>query len=153
MRLKIPNDQIMALHEALTRAGTDEIGGQIFGEQLAPSNFLAAELTFQKRRGTFSRFIVDLLQAARDALQFFDRTQHRYARFNYIGEWHSHPSFDVYPSVTDVETMRELVRDPDFKGRFAVLMITKLEHKTVQSGGWLFDPNGREFQIELELRR
>lgn len=149
MRLKIPNDQTIALHEALARAGTNEIGGQIFGEQLAPSNFLAAELTFQKRRGTFSRFIVDLIQAARDALRFFDRTQHRYTRFNYIGEWHSHPSFEVYPSVTDIEAMRDLVRDPDFKGHFAVLMIAKLEREGIKAGGWLFDPNGCEFQIEL----
>lgn len=151
MRLEIPNDQISALHEALASAGTKEIGGQIFGEQLAPSHFLASELTFQKRRGTFSRFIVDLIQAARDALQFFDRTQHRYTRFNYIGEWHSHPSFDVCPSITDIETMRELVRDPDFKGHFAVLMITKLEREIIKAGGWVFDPNGREFQIELEF--
>src|SRR5690606_32772117 len=78
MRLKIPNDQVVALREALARAGTSEIGGQIFGEQLAPSHFLASELTFQKRRGTFARFFVDLIQAARDALKFFDRTQHHY---------------------------------------------------------------------------
>jgi hypothetical protein len=151
MRLKIPNDQVTALHKALSSAGAKEIGGQIFGEQLAPSDFLASELTFQKRHGTFSRFIVDLIQTARDALQFFDRTKHRYTRFNYIGEWHSHPSFNVYPSVTDVETMRELVRDSDFKGNFAVLIITKLESETIKAGGWLFDPNGREFQIKLEL--
>ena len=80
MRLKLPSDQISALHEALARAGIDEIGGQIFGEQLAPSHFLASELTFQKRRGTFAQFIVDLVQAARDALRFFDKTRHRYAR-------------------------------------------------------------------------
>lgn len=147
----IPNDQVTALYEALLIAGTKEIGGQIFGEQLVPSNFLASDLTFQKRRGTFSRFIVDLIQSARDALQFFDKTQHRYERFNYIGEWHSHPSFNVYPSITDVKTMRELVRDPNFKGHFAILMITKLESETIKAGGWLFDPNGCEFQIKLEI--
>lgn len=150
MRLKIPSDQVAAVHDALARAGANEIGGQIFGEQLAPSQFLASELTFQKRRGTFTRFFVDLVQATCDALRFFHKTQHRYARFNYIGEWHSHPNFEVRPSVVDVESMRKLVRDPAFKGRFAVLMIFKVEKGTVQSGGWLFDPEGSEFQIQLE---
>ena len=150
MRLKLPSDQTAALCDALARAGTREIGGQIFGEQLAPSHFLISELTFQKRRGTVARFFVDLIQAARDALRFFERTEHRYARFNYIGEWHSHPSFDVHPSITDVETMHKLVTDSEFKGLFAVLMITKLDLGTVRCGAWLFVPNGRANQIELE---
>lgn len=150
MRLRLPSDQIAAIRTALIQAGTNEIGGQIFGEQLAPSNFLACELTFQKRRGTFARFFVDLMQAAKDALKFFERTHHRYARFNYIGEWHSHPSFEVRPSRADIETMRTLVRDRDFRGRFAVLLITKLETGDLLCGAWLFDPQGREFEIELE---
>ncbi len=80
-----------------------------------------------KRPGTFARFIVDLLQAALDALGFFERTQHRYTRYNYIGEWHSHPSFAVHPSSIDVRSMRTIVEDPKFHGNFAVLMIVRLD--------------------------
>jgi hypothetical protein len=140
------------LREALQRAGTKEIGGQIYGEQLAPSDFQATELTFQKRLGTFARFIVDLVQAARDAVRFFQRTQHRYTRYNYIGEWHSHPNFEVKPSGTDIAAMRGLVSDPEFKGRFAALMITRLDGDRLTRGAWLFDPDGREFAITLELQ-
>jgi hypothetical protein len=138
------------LRDALHRAGTNEIGGQIFGEQLAPSDFRATDLTFQKRRGTFARFIVDLVQAARDAISFFDRTKHQYERFNYIGEWHSHPSFEVMPSVTDIEAMRALVSDREFKGRFAVLMITRLDGDQISSAAWLFDPAGHKLAVTLE---
>ena len=153
MRLRLPNDQLDLLRDALRRAGTNEIGGQIFGEQLAPSDFLASELTFQKRPGTFARFVVDLMQAARDAVRFFDRTKHRYSRFNYIGEWHSHPSFEVRPSDVDVSSMRRLVSDPSFQGRFAVLMITRLDGDHLTSAAWLFDPNFAEFAITLDQQR
>lgn len=153
MRLRLPPEQATLLREALRSAGTREIGGQIFGEQLAPSDFLASEITFQRRPGTFARFVVDLIQAARDAVHFFDRTDHRYIRFNYIGEWHSHPSFDVSPSVADISAMRALVADPDFKGNFAVLMITRLDRSNMTIGAWIFDPAGNEQTVTLELMR
>jgi hypothetical protein len=69
-------------------------------------------------------------------LKFFERTEHKYSRFNYIGEWHSHPSFEVSPSGTDLDSMRRLVRDPGFKGRFAVLMITRKDPSQLTYGAW-----------------
>jgi hypothetical protein len=46
--------------------------------------------------------------------------------------------------------MRQMVRDRDFKGNFAVLMIVRLDGSTVACGGWLFDPDGREEPITIE---
>ena len=123
----------------------------MFGEQLAPSNFRVTELTVQARLGTFARFVVDLLQAAQDAVGFFDRTEHRYTRYNYIGEWHSHPSFAVQPSGPDVATMRDLVRDSQFVGTFAVLMIVRLDAEMLRTGAWVFDPPGGESPVTLEI--
>lgn len=151
MRLRIPSEQLSLLRAALTRAGTNEIGGQLFGEQLAPSDFRASEMTFQKRPGTFARFFVDLMQAARDAVRFFDRTKHRYTQFNYIGEWHSHPSFEVEPSNTDIGTMLSLFDHPESRGTFAVLMIVRLDGGgIITSRAWVFDPAGDIDEIELE---
>ncbi len=151
MRLRLPFDQIKLLRETLRKAGVKEIGGQIFGEQLAPSDFKATEFTFQKRPGTLARFIVDLVQTACDAMRFFDRTEHNYTRFNYIGEWHSHPSFEVHPSGTDIATMRGLVTDHEFQGNFAVLMIIRLDEDTLACGAWLFDPSGQKQPVTLEM--
>jgi hypothetical protein len=136
----------------LKRAGVKEIGGQLFGEQLEPSNFRVTDLTVQARPGTLARFVVDLLQAARDALLFFDRTEHRYTRYNYIGEWHSHPSFAVRPSGPDVATMRDLVHDPRFAGTFAILMIARLDGEALTAGAWVFDPQGGERAVTLEIQ-
>ncbi|MGE0499690.1 MAG: Mov34/MPN/PAD-1 family protein [Rhizobiaceae bacterium] len=151
MRIALAADQAGKLVAALGRVGTKEIGGQLFGEQLAPSDFRVTELTVQSRPGTFARFVVDLLQAAKDAVRFFDRTEHRYTRYNYIGEWHSHPSFAVQPSGPDVATMRDLVQDSRFVGTFAVLMIVRLDAETLTAGAWVFDPQGGERAIMLEV--
>lgn len=151
MKIAVAADQAEKLVAALKRSGTRETGGQLFGEQLEPSNFRVTELTVQSRPGTFARFVVDLLQAARDAIRFFDRTEHRYTRYNYIGEWHSHPSFTVQPSGPDVGAMRSIVRDPQFLGSFAVLMIVRLDAETLTAGAWVFDPQGAEHAVTLEM--
>lgn len=152
MHLILAVDQRDKLLEALERAGSKEIGGQLFGELLAPSKFLITELVVQPRVGSFSRFVVDLFQAAKAAMQFFDRTGHRYSTFNYIGEWHSHPSFAVMPSLTDIETMRNLVHETDFAGNFAVLMIVRADAGTLSVGSWVFDPQGRESEAKFEVQ-
>lgn len=151
MRLRLAPNQVAKIAAALSRAGTREIGGQMFGEQLAPSDFRVTELSVQKRGGAFARFVVDVVQAMKDAARFFDRTKHDYRRFNYIGEWHSHPSFAVQPSVTDATTMRKLVADAEFRGAFAVLMIVRLDGEQISSGAWLFDPRGGEREVDLEF--
>jgi hypothetical protein len=151
VKLRLAADETAKLVAALKHAGKREIGGQLFGEQLAPSDFRVTELAIQARPGTIARFVVDIVQAAREAVRFFDRTQHRYTRYNYIGEWHSHPSFAVQPSGPDIGTMRALVRDPDFKGVFAVLVIVRLDDDALSAGAWLFDPQGAERGIRLEI--
>lgn len=151
MRLRLPADKAKSLFDALQRAGNKEIGGQLFGEQLAPSDFRVTELTYQKRLGTFARFIVDLVQAAQDAASFFDRTAHRYTRFNYIGEWHSHPNFEAHPSGTDIASMQNLVSDHEYQGNFAILLITRIYKNNLIVKAWLFDPSKRQKSVNLEI--
>lgn len=151
MKLRLPHDSASRLVRALAHAGHREIGGQLFGEQLAPSDFRVSRLVVQERAGSFARFVVDVAEAARQALSFFRHTGNDFRRHNYIGEWHSHPSFAVAPSGTDVDTMRALVRAPDFGGTFAVLMIVRFDQPELKAGAWVFDPQGREGPVELEF--
>lgn len=153
MRLLLPVDKLAPVGRALAKAGDDEIGGQIFGEQLAVSVFRVTEITIQRRGGTLSRFKVDLGQAMRQAASFFRRTRHRYNRFNYIGEWHSHPNFAVRPSGTDDATMQTLTTDRDFRGNFAVLMILRLDADSLRLGAWVFNRAGERSDVTLEIEQ
>lgn len=151
MLLRVPPEQLRQIVVAVSRAGVREVGGQLFGEQLVPSDFRLTKVTVQERWGTISRFVVDLYQASRDALDFFTQTRRAYQRYNYIGEWHSHPLFPVAPSSQDLATMRSLVAAPTFQGNFSVLMIVRLDAAKLTSGAWLFDPGGAEIPVELEF--
>ena len=53
--------------------------------------------------------------------------------FNYLGEWHFHPSFSVRPSPEDVATMTELVEDERIPISFAVLLVSSAY---VSACGW-----------------
>jgi hypothetical protein len=66
-------------------------------------------------------------QAQLDA--FFEQTGNNYARFNYLGEWHSHPHFAPLPSDEDVNTMQSIVDDPIADMNFLVLLVVRLTAK------------------------
>ena len=63
--------------------------------------------------------------------KFFARTGNDYSRFNYLGEWHSHPTFEAAPSVTDLETMQSIVSDPAVGVNFLTLLVAKLSRGNV----------------------
>lgn len=151
MKVALAADQAKKHVSALARADVKEIGCQLFGEQLAPSDFKVTELSVQSRAGSFARFVVDLMQAAKDAVRFFDRTEHRYTRYNYIEEWHCHPSFQIRPSGPDIAAMRNIVDDEKFAGSFAVMKIVRLDVGRLNVGAWVFDPQGAEDPITLEI--
>jgi hypothetical protein len=51
--------------------------------------------------------------------------QQSHSRFNYLGEWHSHPSFSTIPSDKDIQTMQSIVEDPHVGANFLVLLVCK----------------------------
>lgn len=101
----------------------------LFAEQLAPAHFRLMDFSTDLYSGTHTNFRRDprLHQKALD--EFFDRTGRDFGRFNYLGEWHSHPSFAVNPSVEDVQTMVDLVENPRSAITFALLLIVRLRFR------------------------
>jgi len=111
---------------ALRKAGSVEIGGMLFAEQLAPSNFKVIDFSFDPDSGSHSAF-QRRPQSHQKALdEFFKRTGNNFQRFNYLGEWHSHPSFPALPSCEDIRTMSDIVEDPRSAITFAVLLVVRL---------------------------
>lgn len=95
------------------------------GEQLEPAHFRIVGFSVDENTGSAGHFVrsVNDHQAALE--QFFSRTNHDFSRFNYLGEWHSHPSFSVQPSREDILSMNSIVND-EKNIPFAVLLIVKL---------------------------
>jgi len=100
----------------------------IFAEQLAPDNFCVIDFSLDAHAGSHSTFNRDPDVHGRALNDFFRRTGRDFTRFNYLGEWHSHPSFSALPSRDDIATMTDLVENSEGIS-FAVLMIVRIRFR------------------------
>ena len=116
---------VRKLKRELRAAGSNEIGGVLAAEQVGDGCFLVVDLSVQ-RNGTHSHFERDPVQHREFIRRFHERMGRRPERFNYLGEWHSHPTYPATPSDEDFRQMQDLVEDAEQKSTFLVLVIVKL---------------------------
>lgn len=148
MNLLLPDTVENQLKRELRAAGRREIGGVLLGELVGPGVFRVAEITVQRTGGTSSTFVrIPRLHAS--AIQaFFRRTGHRYEQFNYLGEWHSHPSYTTRPSGSDLRAMEDILCNPAMAVNFAVLSIVKISAAaSFEISSYAFVPQTRYAEI------
>lgn len=149
MKLILPNDVRRKMRYNMMCAGRREIGGMIMGEEIGEQEFRIVNFSVDTKSGTHSKFVRNADEHDLALAEFFNRTGANYRRFNYLGEWHSHPSFSVYPSRQDVHAMQDLV-DGTGGVNFAVLLIVRLRCLCrFDSSVHLFVKNYAPVRVEL----
>jgi [CysO sulfur-carrier protein]-S-L-cysteine hydrolase len=124
MRVDFPKSEISRMKPLLKRAGRREIGGVLMAEQINRGHFRLVDFSVDEGTGSVAHFVRSPEHHRIALSSFFERTGSDYTRFNYLGEWHSHPSYPVSPSPQDIVSMQELVEGE--RGiHFAILMIVK----------------------------
>ena len=142
MRIRLPAFVVETLNRELKAASAREIGGVLVAERLGGDEFIIVDLSVQRSGGSSLYFERDPAEHRSFLASFFDRTGHDYARFNYIGEWHSHPNAEALPSSTDVLSMQEIVSDPAVNTPFAVLVIARKRFfRGLDLSATMFRPN------------
>jgi integrative and conjugative element protein (TIGR02256 family) len=124
VKVELPQALRQRLRKALSRAGRREIGGILMAEQIEAGHFRIVDFTIDKVTGSAAHFVrsVDHHRSALGA--FYARTESEFSRFNYLGEWHSHPNHLPVPSPTDIQSMMNLVNgERDIP--FAMLLIVR----------------------------
>lgn len=108
----------------LARSAYREIGGILMARQITPGQFEVVDFSVDELTGKRAHFVRDHVfhNAFLDA--FFKRTGYDYEQYNYIGEWHSHPRLPILPSLTDLESMEDLVNG-ERQIPFAVLLVVR----------------------------
>lgn len=130
----------------LKRAGKREIGGVMMAEQISEGHFRIVDFSVDEATGSVAHFVRSPEHHRLALSSFFDRTGSDYTRFNYLGEWHSHPSYPAMPSSQDIASMQDLVEGE--RGiTFATLMIVK------RTLFWRFECSALLFQRGLLPRR
>jgi len=108
----------------LAKAKRREIGGILMAEQIQPGEFQIVDFSLDDFTGSVAHFVRSP-ENHRAALEdFFARTGNDYARYNYLGEWHSHPNHALVPSANDIMSMQNLL-DEEKNIAFAILLIVK----------------------------
>ncbi len=125
MQLLLPNDVVHRMHRYMLKAGSREIGGMLMGEEVGERIFRVVDFTVDAKSGDAANFVRNAEDHDKVLADFFERTGADYKRFNYLGEWHTHPRFSVQPSVQDIHAMQDLV-DGSGGVNFAVLLIARL---------------------------
>lgn len=137
----------------LRTARKREIGGMLMGEEIDRGEFRLVDFSVDTESGSVGNFTRDSEIHDRHLSEFFARTGSNYSRYNYLGEWHSHPSFSVQPSLADIHSMQDLVEGREGVG-FAVLMISKLRRlRGFDCGAWLFIRGQKPTSIEIIRER
>ena len=139
MQLRLPTRILERLQAELSSAGSREIGGVLMGEHVRDDMFEVVAVTVQRSGGTHVGFQRELDSHQEELQAFLARTGNNYTRYNYIGEWHSHPSFPAVPSFLDLDTMQEIVDDPAVGVNFTVLVVARLRRfRRLELSGTLF---------------
>jgi proteasome lid subunit RPN8/RPN11 len=147
----VPQKISKQLGTALEKAGDNEIGGVLMGEHVVDNTFRIVEVSIQSRKGTHLYFVRQLREAIFYLKSFFERTHHNYRRFNYLGEWHSHPKYTLCPSLKDKQTMWDIVHDRQVGANFAVLVIVHLANGAIQGAAEVYLPNYVSMKAELSF--
>jgi len=135
------------MRKHLAAAELREIGGILMAEELSAGRFKLVDFSVDLDAGNCARFMrrPEHHDEALDA--FFERTGADYSRFNYVGEWHSHPCYPARPSVEDVFTMQSLVEEePSIP--FSILLITRMRRRLDMSAQ-LFQRGGFRSEVAI----
>jgi [CysO sulfur-carrier protein]-S-L-cysteine hydrolase len=151
MQLLLSGRLIQRLLTELKRAGDREIGGLLMGEHVRDGLFRVVDITVQRSGGDRACFIRQPKDHQKALKKFFARTGNDFTRFNYLGEWHSHPTFAPSPSSTDVATIQSMVADPSIGANFLVLLIAKRNSLgSFEASATLFTVDGPPRHIALQ---
>lgn len=157
MLLLLPPGIPDRLRRELRRARRREIGGLLLGEHVAGETFRIVDITVQRSGGSEVHFVRDPAQHRAQLDGFFQQTGKNYERFNYLGEWHSHPSFEPLPSGLDIQSMQSIVEDQRVGVNFLVLLIVRLNRGRIALSALMFrsgiEPTPVDVQAEEESAR
>lgn len=150
MQIALPSAVRKKICRELALSGRRETGGLLLAEQLDDQGrFRIVDVTVDPKGGESAYFERRPELHAQALEAFFERNGNDFSRFNYLGEWHSHPSFPVNPSITDIRTMQAMVDDVG-NIDFSVLMIVRLRmFVMLQVGTYLFMRGQHPQRVEM----
>lgn len=129
--------------DALRKYSPNEIGGILIGNKITEDIIIVNDASISNEIEILNLAI--FIRETVNAQRLLNKHYKDSTGF-YIGEWHSHPNFSLYPSSKDISTMRGIVQDINYNVSFAILIIVKLNSENeLELKGFIFHKEIKEF--------
>lgn len=134
---------------ALAKAGSREIGGVLMAEQLEPGTFRIVDFSIDSLTGSAAHFVRSVEHHEKTLNEFYEKTGADYSRFNYLGEWHSHPNHVPLPSSVDIASMEQMIYGERNIPFAMLLIVRKGWWRRIMCSATLFQQNCAPEPIEI----
>ncbi len=122
-------------------------------ENLGEATFRLSGFSVQRTGGGTASFVRKPALHRRFMGRFFEKTGRDYERFNYFGEWHSHPCYPARPSSVDVQQMQKIIEEPGQSAHFAVLLVVRLGLRgAVEASAFAFRRGHAPVEVQIICR-
>ena len=125
MKIIVPKEIAIKIFEAVKKEGLCEIKGSLYAQFISENQYKIEDVFISKNKGThfFSNLIINHAYHKFEK-QYFKKHNYDYVNHNYIGDWHSHPSFECKPSSYDEKEIKtELLSS---NAHFLIQLIVKV---------------------------
>lgn len=148
MKIIIPKLIAAKIYNQVIKYSPNETKGALFAKKISNELFEIDDIYIEKNVGSFA--FVTLINNKK--YQKFQKTYHEknnndYVRHNYIGDWHSHPSFELNPSSFDIKEVKEDLKASNAK--FLIQIIVKAENENLIGNAFYF--NRKVFAKKIDL--
>lgn len=151
MKIIMPKTISKKIYQRIKETSPNETKGALFAKKINDDLYEIDAVYFEKIIGTYA--FVKLYN--NEAYKKFQEKYHAkhlndYETHNYIGDWHSHPSFECYPSSYDrLEVESDLQKS---NAKFLIQMILKNINQSLTGNCFLYNAFVSVEQIELEIQ-
>jgi len=119
LEIIIPKEITLRLIKQISKYSPLETKGALFAEDLGNDTFKIDEVYLEPKPGT-TTFVKLYINHEYVTFQknYHKLRKNNFSKYNYIGDWHSHPLFECFPSSYDVSEVEK-----DMKQSNAIFLV------------------------------
>jgi len=150
MKIIVPKNIVDSIFGAVEKAGVCEIKGALYAKYISSNCYEIEDVFISKNAGTsfFSNLIIGF-SYHRFEKNYFKKHNNDFKNHNYIGDWHSHPSFECIPSEYDVKEAFDELRNSN--ANFLIQLIVKNDGGKLIGNCFLYNDNESHEKCSLVI--
>lgn len=151
MKIIVKNEVANKIKKVVKKAGKNEIKGACFAAKIDDNVFEIEDVYISKIGSfSFSNLVISFKYRMFEN-KYFKKHNYDYERHNYIGDWHSHPSFELVPSSYDKEEVIDELSKSN--AHFLIQIIVKVSDDNLQMKCYYYNLNTIASPCEIVIKK